>query len=35
MEVHKATCTVRHRVICETSIDPDQLEDHIIAWTDR
>jgi len=26
---------VRYRVVCETQIDPDQLEDHIIAWTDR
>lgn len=33
--VHRATCTVRHRVVCETQVDPDQLEDHIIAWTDR
>ena len=33
--VHRATCTVRYRVVCETQIDPDQLEDHIIAWTDR
>ena len=33
--VHRATCTVKHRVICETTIDPEQLEDHIIAWTDR
>ena len=34
-EVHRATCTVRHRVICETRIDPEQLENHIIAWADR
>ena len=33
--VHRATCTVKHRVICETTIDPEQLEDYIIAWTDR
>ena len=34
-QVHRATCTTRHRVICETGIDPDDLEDHIIAWADR
>ena len=33
--VHKATCTVRNRVISETEVDPDDLEDHIIRWIDR
>jgi len=33
--VHKATCTVRNRVISETDVDPDTLEDHIIRWIDR
>jgi len=33
--VHKATCTVRNRVISEADVDPDALEDHIIRWVDR
>lgn len=33
--VHKATCTVRNRVISESDVDPDALEDHIIRWIDR
>ena len=33
--VHKATCTVRGRVISERDIDPNDLEDHIIRWVDR
>jgi len=33
--MHRAICTTRHRVICETTVDPEDLEEHIIAWADR
>ena len=33
--VHKATCTVRNRVVSEADVDPATLEDYIIRWIDR
>ncbi len=33
--MHRAICTTRQRVLSETDVDPESLEDHIIAWADR
>jgi uncharacterized cysteine cluster protein YcgN (CxxCxxCC family) len=30
--VHKAGISVRGRVVCETNVKPDDLEDHVIHW---
>jgi uncharacterized cysteine cluster protein YcgN (CxxCxxCC family) len=30
--VHRAGISVRGRVISETAVDPDDLEDYIVAW---
>ena len=32
--VREASISVQGRTVCETSVAPDELEDHIISWID-
>lgn len=30
--IHKAGISVRGCIVCETTVDPDELEEHVIHW---